>query len=339
MNTIVVNDKIITFINYKYVGHGTFGVVYKANISDTGEKIAIKKYEEDPDFMNRELSILSKLSHPNIIKLKYDFYTEEKGNKYLNLVLEYMPCNLFQIIKKHDDRDENVHSLIVKIYMYQLCRAVSYLHSLGIAHRDIKPQNILVDPDTQVLKLCDFGSAKKIKSNDESVSYICSRYYRAPELLLGSTTYTKSVDIWSIGCVFAEILLRDPIFKTGKDRYMFAHFIEVLGKPTAHEIISMNGKSTYDESFNNIKQKYTFKSMLSDQDSDVIDLLSKMLRYNPNERISCIQSLNHSLFDELKTHGLLLPNGQELPPLFNFSVDEYLTLDVDFVKSLNQNEK
>ena len=339
MNTIVVNDKIITFINYKYIGHGAFGVVYKANISDTGEKIAIKKYEEDPDFMNRELSILSKLSHPNIIKLKYDFYTEEKGNKYLNLVLEYMPSNLFQVIKKHDDRDENIPSLIVKLYMYQLLRAVAYLHSLGIAHRDIKPQNILVDPDTQVLKLCDFGSAKSVKINEESVSYICSRYYRAPELILGATAYTKSVDIWSIGCVFAEILLRDPIFKTSKSKYMFAQFIKVLGKPTPHEIISMNGKSTYDESFNSIKQKDTLKSMLSDKDSDVIDLLSKMLRYNPNERISCIQALNHSLFDELKTSGLLLPNGQELPPLFNFSVDEYLTLDVDFVKSLNQNEK
>ena len=120
---------------------------------------------------------------------------------------------------------------------------------------------------------------------------------------------------------------------------MFAQFIEILGKPTSHEIISMNGKNIYDESFNDIKQKDTLPYMLSDQDSDVIDLLLKMLRYNPNERISCIQALNHPLFDELKTSGLLLPNGKELPPLFNFSVDEYLTLDVEFVKSLNQNEK
>jgi serine/threonine protein kinase len=333
MDIITVNDKIITFINYRYIGRGAFGMVYKANISETGEIVAIKKCEEDPKYINRELGILSRLNHQNIIKLKYNFNTQEYDKTYVNLVLEYIPYNLFEIIKKYDD--DPIPSIIVKLYMYQLCRAVAYLHSLDIAHRDIKPQNILVDPDTEVLKLCDFGSAKTIKSNEESVSYICSRYYRAPELILGATTYTKSVDIWSIGCVFAEILLMLPIFKTNKNNYMFEEFIKILGKPTSHEIISMNAKSMYDKSFNNIEQKYTLQYLFSDP--DIVDLMTKMLRYNPNERISCIEALNHSFFNDLKTTGLLLPNGKEAPPLFNFSLDEYIiTLNIDFVKSLNE---
>lgn len=95
--------------------------------------------------------------------------------------------------------------VLVKLYSYQLLRALSYIHALGICHRDIKPQNLLVDPDTHELKVCDFGSSKKFTSGEVNVSYICSRYYRAPELILGSTTYTQAIDIWSVGCVIAEI--------------------------------------------------------------------------------------------------------------------------------------
>ena len=95
----------------------------------------------------------------------------------------------------------------MKLYAYQAFRGLAYIHALGICHRDIKPQNLLVDPDTHELKICDFGSAKRLSAGEVNVSYICSRYYRAPELIFGATNYTQSIDVWSVGCVLAELLL------------------------------------------------------------------------------------------------------------------------------------
>ena len=97
--------------------------------------------------------------------------------------------------------------ILVKLYSYQVFRALAYIHSLGICHRDIKPQNLLVKPDTHVLNVCDFGSAKRLVKGEVNVSYICSRYYRAPELIFGATDYDQSIDVWSVGCVIGELLL------------------------------------------------------------------------------------------------------------------------------------
>lgn len=91
-------------------------------------------------------------------------------------------------------------------------RGLAYIHGLGICHRDIKPQNVLVDPRTHVLKFCDFGSAKKLVRGEPNVSYICSRYYRAPELIFGATDYSNAIDVWSTGCVIAELILCQPLF-------------------------------------------------------------------------------------------------------------------------------
>jgi len=101
--------------------------------------------------------------------------------------------------------------LLVKLYAYQNFRALAYIHALGICHRDIKPQNLLVDPTNHVLKICDFGSAKKLLKGEVNVSYICSRYYRAPELIFGATEYNNAIDVWSVGCVIAELLLGQPL--------------------------------------------------------------------------------------------------------------------------------
>ncbi len=97
--------------------------------------------------------------------------------------------------------------LLIKLYIYQCFRALAYIHALGICHRDIKPQNLLVDSETHTLKVCDFGSAKRLVQGEVNVSYICSRYYRAPELIFGATEYNNAIDVWSVGCVMAELLL------------------------------------------------------------------------------------------------------------------------------------
>src|SRR6201990_483660 len=130
--------------------------------------------------------------------------------------------------------------LEVKLYIYQLFRALAYIHSQGICHRDIKPQKLSLDPTTGILKLCDFGSAKILVENEPNVSYICSRYYRAPELIFGATEYTTDIDIWSTGCVIAELVLGQPLFPGESAVDQIVEIIKVLGTPTKQQILAMN---------------------------------------------------------------------------------------------------
>jgi len=135
--------------------------------------------------------------------------------------------------------------LYVKLYTYQICRSLAYIHGVvGVCHRDIKPQNLLVDPHTHQLKLCDFGSAKKLVKGEPNISYICSRYYRAPELIFGATEYTTAIDIWSLGCVLAEFLLALPLFPGESGVDQLVEIIKVLGTPTREEIKCMNPNYT-----------------------------------------------------------------------------------------------
>jgi len=154
---------------------------------------------QDKRFKNRELQIMKLLKHPNVCALRHHFYqTVEKKTEsgareeetYLNLVLEYVPDTVYKVTRSHVKQRTLPPMLAVKLYVYQMCRSLAYLHSVGICHRDIKPQNLLVDSATHVLKLCDFGSAKALLPGEPSVAYICSRYYRAPELIFGATEYT-----------------------------------------------------------------------------------------------------------------------------------------------------
>jgi glycogen synthase kinase 3 beta len=146
--------------------------------------------------------------------------------------------------------------LEVKLYIYQLFRSLAYIHSQGICHRDIKPQNLLLDPASGVLKLCDFGSAKILVENEPNVSYICSRYYRAPELIFGATNYTTKIgvfqspfptmtlltppDVWSTGCVMAELMLGQPLFPGESGIDQLVEIIKILGTPTRDQIRTMN---------------------------------------------------------------------------------------------------
>ena len=135
-------------------------------------------------------------------------------------------------------------NFFIKLYAYQMCRSLAYIHALGITHRDIKPQNLLIDPTNHSLKLCDFGSAKKLVRGEPSVSYICSRYYRAPELIFGATDYSHPIDVWSMGCVIAELMLGQPLFPGDSGVDQLVEIIKVLGTPTKEQIKSMNPNYT-----------------------------------------------------------------------------------------------
>ena len=150
----------ISYTDTKVIGAGSFGVVYQARLVESDEIVAIKRVLQDKKYMNRELQIMRRLDHCNIVKLKYYFYTsgEKKEEMYLNLVLEFMPETLHRVARYYNKQKQAIPSSIIKLYMYQLFRSLAYIHSLGICHRDIKPQNILLDPESGILKLSDFGT-------------------------------------------------------------------------------------------------------------------------------------------------------------------------------------
>ena len=229
------------------IGRGAFGKVLLATVKGTGEKVAIKKVFQDRRYKNRELPIMLELHHPNIVELKSYFCTKaEKGSEdefYLNCIMEYVPQTLSDLISKNRKGKTKFDSLILKLFSYQMLKCIGYLHSLGICHRDIKPQNILIDPADYTLKLCDFGCAKHLVPTESNIAYICSRYYRPPELVIGATKYTTQVDVWSMGCVIAELVTNRPIF-TGKSATdQLLEIMKVLGTPTNEQMKAMNEKS------------------------------------------------------------------------------------------------
>ncbi|XP_035305189.1 glycogen synthase kinase-3 alpha isoform X2 [Cricetulus griseus] len=313
----------VAYTDIKVIGNGSFGVVYQARLAETRELVAIKKVLQDKRFKNRELQIMRKLDHCNIVRLRYFFYSsgEKKDELYLNLVLEYVPETVYRVARHFTKAKLIIPIIYVKVYMYQLFRSLAYIHSQGVCHRDIKPQNLLVDPDTAVLKLCDFGSAKQLVRGEPNVSYICSRYYRAPELIFGATDYTSSIDVWSAGCVLAELLLGQPIFPGDSGVDQLVEIIKVLGTPTREQIREMNPNYT-EFKFPQIKAHPWTKVFKSRTPPEAIALCSSLLEYTPSSRLSPLEACAHSFFDELRCLGTQLPNNRPLPPLFNFSPGE-----------------
>jgi len=180
----------------------------------------------------------------------------------------------------------------------------------------------LLTQKNQQLKLCDFGSAKALVKGEPNVSYICSRYYRAPELIFGSTDYTTAIDIWSEGCVGAELLLGQPLFPGDSGVDQLVEIIKVLGTPTKEEIRSMN--SNYIEfKFPQIKGCQWRKIFRNKTPEDAMDFIGATLAYTPSQRLKPLEGCAHPFFDELRNENVELPNnGGPLPPLFDFTAHE-----------------
>ncbi|KAF2073984.1 hypothetical protein CYY_004691 [Polysphondylium violaceum] len=287
----------------RQVGQGTFGKVYEAKNQDS-KRVAIKKVEKSNHFISREYDILKVVNHPNCLRILDMFYTAEDNKKMQNLVFDFIPYTLAILLKKR-----HLTISFIKVLFYQLCQAIKHIHSKNICHRDITPNNILLNPKGE-LTLADFGSAKILDANHTSMSYICSRYYRAPELLVGCTNYSTKIDIWSIGCILAEMLIGKPLFPGTNSHDQLGRIIEVLGSPTKEDLEAMKPSKPYVLQLPNINPKL-FDTLHNVTDKSVIDLLSKIFIFDPIKRASIDEILEHpflegvnlstiELFDEMK---------------------------------------
>ena len=308
------------YVWLKLISKGTFGTVYKVEHKQTGDILALKRVYMDPQHNCNEGFILKELKHPNLIGCHHDFiYKDKKSERtFLNIIMDYVPLTLNKVISFYNRRTEEFPRLLGKVYAYQLFRALAYLRNKFIIHRDIKPSNILIRPEDQKLMIADFGSAKKVTENMNSVSYICSRYYRAPELILGEEKYQYAIDIWAVGCVITEMFIGTPIFAGKNTADQLIQIIKVLGTPQKDYLSELIQRK-------DIKLPKINGCGLNKKIENVepllIDLIQKTFIYDPDERIRPLEALLHPYFDELRVRPIYL-NGNVTIDLFDFGDNE-----------------
>ncbi|KAG5332238.1 MAK kinase, partial [Acromyrmex heyeri] len=216
------------YITLNQLGDGTFGSVVLGERIDTGEKVAIKrmkrKYYSWEEAMNlREVKSLKKLSHANVVKLKEVI----RENDVLYFVFEYMKENLYQLMK---DRDKLFPEPVIRNMVYQVLQGLAFMHKHGFFHRDMKPENLLC-MGPELVKIADFGLAREIRSRPPYTDYVSTRWYRAPEVLLHSTTYNSPIDIWAVGCIMAELYTFRPLFPGKSEIDEIFKICSVIGTP------------------------------------------------------------------------------------------------------------
>ncbi|XP_031465514.1 mitogen-activated protein kinase 15 [Phasianus colchicus] len=335
------------------LGKGAYGIVWKAINRRTGEIVAVKKIFDafrnrtDAQRTFREIMFLREFGeHPNIIKLLD--VIRAQNNKDIYLIFESMETDLHAVIKKG-----NVLKDIHKCYiLYQLLKATKFIHSGNVIHRDQKPSNILLDADCFV-KLCDFGLARSLCQMDEEQSspalteYVATRWYRAPEILLSSRSYTKGVDMWSIGCILGELLLGKPLFPGTSTINQIEQILRVIPAPSPEDIMAM--QSDYRASIidrMSSRQRVTFEEILpSSTPLPALDLLKKLLVFNPEKRLTAEEALQHPYVRRFHCparepslgYDVILPLGDDT----QLSVAEYRNKLYEMIleKKINGNPK
>ncbi|EAX94138.1 CMGC family protein kinase [Trichomonas vaginalis G3] len=281
------------------MGQGAFGTVISA-LDQDGQMIAIKTIKIDPKFQNREADIMKKLDHQNCIKLKSVYRKKaDEGEVFQYIVMEYMPTSLGKFLGNCKTTKRPMIKQSIKHYAQQLFKGLEYIHSLGICHRDLKPDNVLIDPKAHTLKLCDFGSAKNIKEGDKSTADIGSRFYRAPEILLGCTHYDFSIDIWSAGCVIAQMLLDGNVIFAGDDNNdQVVKIMNIMGCPSEEDANSFEHPLPWPTA-----ERTTDLTLLfpPNTESKLIDLLTAIFSYNPKDRPTATECLKSPYFQTMKS--------------------------------------
>ncbi|XAR60930.1 Cyclin-dependent kinase [Bertholletia excelsa] len=274
------------------LGDGTCGSVYKAINKESSEIVAIKKMKRKfyswEECMNlREVKSLRKLNHPNIIKLKEIV----RENNELFFIFDYMEYNLYQIMKgrqKPFSEDE------IRTFMSQVLQGLAHMHKNGYFHRDLKPENLLVTNDT--IKIADFGLAREVSSMPPFTDYVSTRWYRAPEVLLQSSTYTPAVDMWAVGAILAELFTLCPIFPGESEIDQFYKICCVLGTPDWTTFpdarnISLLFNMGYPEIM-----PANLSDIMPNASFEAIDLIKQLCSWDPLRRPTADQTLQHPFF-------------------------------------------
>ncbi|XP_078098422.1 mitogen-activated protein kinase 13-like [Mustelus asterias] len=313
------------YVNLSPIGSGAYGTVCSAIDRRTGNKVAIKKLyrpfqsEIYAKRAYRELKLLKHMKHENVIGL-IDVFTpaltlDEFNDFYL--VMPFMDADLNKVMGRlTEDR--------IQYLLYQILKGIKYIHSTGIIHRDLKPGNLAINKDCG-LKIIDFGLARHTDS--EMTGYVVTRWYRAPEVILNWRHYAQSVDIWSIGCILAEMITGKTLFK-GKDYLdQLAQIMKITGTPGTdfiQKLDSMEAQS-YIRTLPSIKKK-DFTSLFPNASPLAVDLLEKMLVLDADKRLSAAEALSHPYFEPFRDL-----EDETKPEPFDDSLDQ-LKLSIDLWK-------
>ncbi|KAI8462024.1 kinase-like domain-containing protein [Phakopsora pachyrhizi] len=290
----------------KKIGEGTYASVYEGKQKSSGRKVAIKKikagqFKDGLDMSAiREVKFLQELNHPNVIGLLDVF--SSKSN--LNLVLEFLDTDLEAVIK---DRSLVFQASDIKSWMLMTVQGLDFCHQNWVLHRDMKPNNLLIASDG-TLKIADFGLARECADPGTRMTcQVVTRWYRPPELLYGARAYSTGPDIWALGCIFAELMLRTPYLVGENDFDQLNTIFRALGTPTESDWPGHKKLADYLEFPKQPRQPLDL--LFSAAGEDAIDLLEKFLTYDPKRRITSRQALRHPYFNSIPypTQPIRLP--------------------------------
>ncbi|KAG6866258.1 negative regulator of the PHO system [Blastosporella zonata] len=309
------------YITLEKLGEGTYATVFKGRLKTTNEIVALKEINLDaeegtPSTAIREVSLMKELKHVNIVRLHDVLHSESK----LTLVFEYCEKDLKKFMDTTGDRGA-LDPVTVRSFMYQLLKGTAFCHENQVLHRDLKPQNLLINKKGE-LKVGDFGLARAFGVPVNTFSNeVVTLWYRAPDVLLGSRTYNTSIDLWSCGCIFAEMISGTPLFRGRDNQDQLLHIMRIIGTPTDEQFAKMAKDSPEIQ----IKQyqrypKMALHQVLPKASREAIDLLDRLLRFDPTERLTANEALSHPYFTNTATAppSFGMNAGSMPPPSFNF---------------------
>ncbi|KAL3498895.1 hypothetical protein ACH5RR_041627 [Cinchona calisaya] len=284
------------------IGRGAYGLVCAAVNAETHEEVAIKKignaFDNSIDAKRtlREINLLRHMDHENVVSIK-DIIKPPKREAFndVYMVHELMDTDLHQIIRS----DQELNNDHCQYFLYQLLRGLKYVHSANVLHRDLKPSNLFLNANCD-LKIGDFGLARTTSETDFMTEYVVTRWYRAPELLLNCSEYTAAIDIWSVGCIFGEIMTREPLFPGRDYVHQLRLITELLGTPddaSLRFLRSDNARKYVRQLPQYPKQQLTAK--FPNMSPLAVDLLEKMLVFDPTKRITVVEALCHPYLKSL----------------------------------------
>uniref|UniRef100_G1S3A1 Cyclin dependent kinase like 4 n=1 Tax=Nomascus leucogenys TaxID=61853 RepID=G1S3A1_NOMLE len=270
------------------IGEGSYGIVFKCRNKTSGQVVAIKKFVQSEDnpvtkkIALREIRTLKQLKHPNLVNLTEVFRRKKK----IYLVFEYCDHTLL------NELERNPNSVL-----WQTLQGLNFCHIHNYMHRDMKPENILITKQG-IIKICDFGFARILIPGDAYTGYVATRWYRAPELLVGDTHCGSSVVIWAIGCVFAELLTGQPLWPGKSDTDQLYLIIRTLGKIPRRQ--SIFNRFFHDISIPEPEDKETLEEKFSDTHPVALSFMKGCLKMNPDDRLTCSQLLESPYFDSFQ---------------------------------------